>query len=327
MANVNDTNNTLGRLANQWEDLYEADIDDRDRDAIEEFCRHREGLDDMAPGTVVSDLSLLRNASDRADTPLIEMDMRDVRRLFRTLTAPKGRGGYGLDPKGEGMKGYKRALRVFFQWIDSERGYGDYPFWEDIKVPSSTRGRVDEEQLLEEEVVTKLKEAANHARDRALIEFLADTAARISLASQLRVGDIKGLETDRPEFTPNPDGINHKGAPDKRYPILYSQADLRSYLNNHHIDSRPEAPLWHVLRGYDTENPEMGALSGDRIRDVLRECRQRAGVDKPVNPHNFRHTAITRLRRSGARDDLIQHVAGGRTGGCSRSTITQPIGR
>lgn len=310
MANVNDTNNTLGKVENQWQLLYEADMDDRDREMIEEFVgSYRKIEDTCEPLTLYTDLSMLRNASLRAAIPLLDMaDMGDVRQLFGTLTAPESQGGYGLDP--DKLYGYRRALRVFFKWLNNETEYGEYPFWEEIETSSGTRGSVSEEQLLGEDDITKLKEAATNPRDRAFIEFLADTAARISLASQLRVGDIKGLESDRPEFVPNPKGINHKKAPDKRYPLLSSRADLRSYLSNHHIDRRPEAPLWHVLRGYDEEHPEEGAVSGSQLRKRLKKCKQRAGIDKPVNPHNFRHTAITRLKRSGTRDDLIQHIAG-----------------
>lgn len=51
-------------------------------------------------------------------------------------------------------------------------------------------------------------------------------------------------------------------------------------------------------------------MSGDRIRDMLRECRKRCDVDKPVNPHNFRHTALTRLSKTGHSPQEIQHIAG-----------------
>lgn len=311
MANVNDTNNTGGKLDNQWDMLYNADIDDRDRQAIEEFVRlHRASVENRKPTTLTADLSTLRNASKRASTPLVDMDMGDVRRLLGTLTAPKEQGGYGLDPGGSGIYGYKRALRVFFQWLDDQTDYGSFAFAEEIELSSGTHGRVDEDQLLEEEEVADLKRAARCPRDKALIEFLADSADRVSLASQLRVGDVHDLDTDRPYYTPNPEGANHKGSPDKRYPILYSKAELRSYLNHHHVDPRPEAPLWHVVRGYDHDNPQEGAMSGDRIRDMLRGCKRRAGIDKPTNPHNFRHTAITRLAREGITKEQIQHVAG-----------------
>lgn len=189
MANVNDTNNTQGKLENQWEMLYEADIDDRDRDAIEQFVRlHRQNVENCKPTTLINDLSMLRNTSKRAGTPLVEMSMTDVRQFLGTLTAPKSQDGYGLDPDGSGLRSYKRALRVFFNWLDDQEDFGSFEFADDIDLPSGTSSRVNEEQLLDEEDITALKEAARNQRDKALIEFLADTAARISMASQLRVG-------------------------------------------------------------------------------------------------------------------------------------------
>lgn len=311
MVNVDDTNNTTGKLERQWEKLYNADIDQRDRQAIEEFVRfERKGNQGRSPNTLISDLSILRWSSKLAEVPLVEMEITDLRTLLSVLTRPESRGGRGLDPNKGGIYGYRRGLKVFFKWLDGEAAYGDYSFYEDLKTSSQRAERVNEEETLDEGDIEALKAAARNPRDRALIEFLADTAARISLASQLRIGDVYNIETDRPYYRPNPNGKNHKNAPNKRYPILYSRAELRSYINTHHIDQRDEAPLWHVLTGYNFDSPESNAVSGDRIRAMLRECAQRAGITKPVNPHNFRHTAITRLSKTGHTRKEIQHVAG-----------------
>lgn len=179
MANVNDTNNTARKLERQWELLANAEIDDRDRQAIKEFVRlHRQGVENCKPNTLYADLSTLRNASDRADTALVDMDMSGVRELFGTLTAPKSQGGYGLDPDGRGMFGYKRALINFFRWLDNQPDFESYPFYDNIDLPSRDVKRVDEDELLTEEEVQELKEAAKNERDKALIEFLGDSAAR-----------------------------------------------------------------------------------------------------------------------------------------------------
>lgn len=308
VANINDTNNTLGKLENQWDLLREADIDERDRQAIREFVRlERQRNQNRSPSTLYNDLTGLRNASSRAETPIVDMDIADVRELFETLCAPEEDGGYGV--KG-GLYNYERALTEFFNWLDDEPDCDDYGFADRIETSSQSVDRVNEDQMLTQEEVTDLKQAATNARDKALIEFLADTGARISLASQLRVGDIYGLDTDQAYYKPNPNGVGHKDAPDKRYPIIYSQSEVREYINRHHIDPRDEAPLWHILRGYDESNPEAGAVSGDRIRDMLRSCRDRCDVEKPVNPHNFRHSAITRLSKTGHTPQQIKHVAG-----------------
>lgn len=311
MVNVDDTNNTNGKLERQWEMLYEADIDDRDRDAIEEFVRfEREGMQNRKANTLISDLSVLRCAAERGEIPLVEMDIKNVRSFIGLLTRPKSQGGYGLTADGSGVFGYKRGLRIFFEWLDGEATYGDFGFYVDIDLKSQRAERVAKEETLDKEDIEALKKSARNPRDRALIEFLADTAARVSLASQLRVGDIYDLDTDRPYYKPNPNGESHKNAPNRQYPILYSRAELRAYINTYHTDARDEAPLWTTLMGYDFENPEECAISSDRIRTILSECAKRAGISKPVNPHNFRHTAITRLSKTGHTRKQIQHIAG-----------------
>ncbi|WP_336024648.1 tyrosine-type recombinase/integrase [Halobellus salinisoli] len=311
MVNVDDTNNTTQKLENQWRLLEESDIDDSDREAIRTFVRiHRQGNENLEDNTLYQDLSALRLASQYADRPLVEMTQIVLRNLWATLTAPKSQGGRGLAPNGSGIYNYERTLRVFFRWLDNQPDYPDFPFWEDIQTSSMSIDRIDEDQILDEEDIALLKEATRNPRDSTFIEFLADSAARISLASQLRVKDIHDLDTKRPYFTPNPNGKGHKGAPDKQYPILRSRADLRTWINYHHPDPRPKAPLWPVLRGYDEENPQECAVSGESLRSSLSRAGNRTDIDKPVNPHNFRHTAITRLSREGYSPQEIQHIAG-----------------
>jgi len=57
-----------------------------------------------------------------------------------------------------------------------------------------------------------------------------------------------------------------------------------------HPDRRPEAPLWTALRPYPPER-----LRYDTIRHNLRKIAKLAGIDKPVNPHAFRHARATHL--------------------------------
>lgn len=308
---VDDANNTKRKLNRRYELLEQADIDESDQQAIHDFVRlERQSNQNMSPNTLYQDLSRLRNASDRAAVPLVDMDRSDYCDLIRTLTKSEDQGGYGLDPTGAGMKGYKRALKLFFEWLDDEPDFGDFSFYDGIEIPSQSISRVDKDKILDSEDIEALKQHTKNHRDPALFEFLVDTGARVSMALQLRIKDIHDLNTKRPYFTPNPNGTGHKGAPDKQYPILQSRADLRSWINNHHPDPRDRAPLWPVIRGYDRENPEECAISTDGLRSTLQICAQRAGIDKPVNPHNFRHTAITRLSREGLQPQQIQHIAG-----------------
>jgi len=315
MARVNDTHNTSGKLANEWDHLDDPDRDiaDRDRTAIRRFVEYRRDNEGRADNTLINDLGNLRRAATWSDTPLVEMEMPDVTDLLGYLLRPKADGGRGLSREGAAMYGYKRVLRLFFEWLEDHPAYDEYPFWDDIELPKQKLEKVDKESLLTASEVKALKSAAMNPRDKALIEFLADTGARKTLASQLRVCDIHDLDTDRPYYTPNPEGKGHKGAEDTRFPILDSRADLRVYVNNHHLDPRPESPLWHVdSRWYDRENPQEGAMSGDRIGDMLKECADRAGIDQSrVHPHAFRHVALTRMSNNERlTPQEIKHIAG-----------------
>jgi integrase len=312
MVDVNDASGMDRQLERQWTLLDEADITEADHAAITAFVDHRREIEDRARSTRRTDLSNLRCASERAAVPLTEMGLPDVRELFDTLTTPKDAGGYGLDPDGSGMFDYKRSLRVFFNWLDDEPDYGDFPFGERIEMPTrDVQGAADEDEMLTPDEVEAMKTAANYARDRAIIDLLADVCPRVTLLLGLRVGDIS-LEGEEPSFTPNDDVADgHKGVDDDPIPILYSRAELRTWIRHNHPDPRDHAPLWPVLRGYDEENPQECALGDDRLRTMLSECAERAGIDKPAEPHHFRRTALTRMSNS---DRLtpqeIQHIAG-----------------
>jgi integrase/recombinase XerD len=333
MADVNDIGNIGGKLRNELarirsEDGYDADLTDDERDAVLNFFQHRRVNDDAAKNTLINDLGNLRRTAEYIKDPseadgfvdaddLLSLTLDDLNGFFVYLLDERG-----IEPEGTGIYNYKRALRLFLRYLHENPEYDEYPFW-DITLPDTgverTRENVEELDLLTEDEITALKDAAKQhntaARDRALIDFLADTGGRITLVLQLRVGDIQGLNTDYPEYTPNEEAVTGHKTIDEgdELPIMHSRAELRSWVNRHHIDPRDEAPLWHVdVRHYDRDNPQEGAVSGDRVRDMLKTCARRAGIDEDrVKPHMFRHVTMTRLSRSERlTPQEICHIAG-----------------
>lgn len=309
VADINDTNNTLGKLANEWERLEAADIDDRDRRVIREFVEHRRDIEDCAANTLIGDLGNLRRASKRAPIPLVEMEMADARGFLTELITPKDEGGYGLAPDGGGIYGYKRAMRVLFKFLDEERDTSQYAFYERLELPSQSVSKVEKTDLLTEDELGMMKRAAQNPRDRALFDFLADVGARISLATSLRLGDINNIDTGEPSFVPNENAVGLKGVELKEYPILHSRAELRAWMNQNHPDPHPDAPLWPVRRGYSPSNREDGAVSTDAVRSRLSDCRRWAGIEKDTRPHNFRHIFMTRIANSDLSDRQIKHMS------------------
>ncbi|OYR82754.1 hypothetical protein DJ84_09675 [Halorubrum ezzemoulense] len=319
MADVNDTNSTRAKFEREQELLEDADIDEDDRRAIREFVTHRRQMEDKSLNTLISDIGNLRRAAERAETPLLEMDIGDARAFVGLLAAPKKSGGYGLDPDGSGMFGYKRVLRVFFQWLDEEPHYGEYDFGERISLPdrNTKEETISKDDLLNEDEIEQLKRACMNNRDPVLIDFLADVGARVSLATSLRVGDIDGLNTPRPTFSPNTDALSLKGVRDVSYPILYSRAELREWVNRNHPDhtgpngrAHDEAPLFPVVEHYDPDDREMMAAHTSTVRKSMKRAADRAGLDvERVHPHHFRHVFMTRISDSELNDRDIEHMS------------------
>jgi integrase len=300
MVDVNDPSRIQQKLDRRWTQLENSNIDDRDRGAIRAFVEDRRNREAVSRTTRTSDLSGLRCASERATVPLVDMNHGDLRELFRTLARPRDQGGYGLDPDGSGMFNYKRALTLFFEFLDTEPNYQDYPFHDAITLPDmDTEGASMRELMLTAGEVESLKDAAANPRDRALIALFADIGGRITLILSLRVGDMH-LDGDEPYFTPNeglPDGL--KKFDSGRVPILYSRAELRTYHRHHHPEpDTAEAPFWPIQRDYDPDRRSDCAVGASSIRDRLRDSAERAGIDKPVEPHHFRRTATTRMSNS-----------------------------
>lgn len=317
-ADVNDTGKIAEKLQRQLELLDEADIPEADREAIESFFRYRRS-EGVARNTLRTDLSTLRNASDRAGVPLVDMSEADMQDFLALLVAPEPEGGYGLKRGGGGMYNYKRALRVLFKWLDGRGDYGDYPFWEDVDTPTQDVERQDPDERLTWEDVQALKDAAargqNGPRDRALVAMLAE-GHRVTAVAQLRVGDVDPW-AENPGFGLNDtteDG--YKDMENVERPLLWCQADLKAWIGQHHPDNahpdgpRSEAPLW-AIQTYDLDNPTGSALSNDGIKGVLQRTADRAGIEKPVNPHNFRHAMHTMLANDPDVDPRDQQHLGG----------------
>ncbi len=308
MVDVNDPTGIGRKLQRQWDLLLgdeesgtdPADIDARDREAIIAFIQWRRDIGDVSRNTQKLDLSTLRRGAEWAPAPLVEFGLEDVESFFTQLTQPKAQGGRGYTPNGSSMYAFARVFRLFYRFMHDRESYAAYPFWEAIETPSiETEQELTREDMLTGADLEAMKDAARHPRDRALISFLGDVAGRIGLVLSLRVKDVH-LDGDEPWFSPNTqveDGL--KDLDLTRIPILHSRAEIRTYLRHHHPDpDTPEAPLWALIRGYDPENPQDCAASVGRIRGVLRACRDRAGIDKPIDPHNFRRTTATRLSNS-----------------------------
>jgi integrase/recombinase XerD len=136
-------------------------------------------------------------------------------------------------------------------------------------------------------------------RDRALLELLYGTGARISEAVGLAVDDL-----DRGSGLVRLDG---KGGKQRMVPVgSYASRAVEAYL----VRGRP------VLAAAGRGTPALfldargGRLSRQSAWTVLQSAAQRAGLTTRVSPHTLRHSFATHLLDGGADVRVVQELLG-----------------
>ena len=145
-------------------------------------------------------------------------------------------------------------------------------------------------------------------RDRALLEVLYGTGARISEAVGLDVDDL-GLEPVDSEAQGTV-LLRGKGSKERIVPVgSYARAAVDAYL----VRGRPElvvASTRATNGGALFLNARGGRLSRQSAWAVLAKAAERAGVTAEVSPHTLRHSFATHLLDGGADVRVVQELLG-----------------
>jgi integrase/recombinase XerD len=137
-------------------------------------------------------------------------------------------------------------------------------------------------------------------RDRALLEVLYGTGARISEAVGL---DVDDLDLDEGTVL-----LRGKGSKERMVPVgSFAQDAVNAYL----VRARPElVPTSSTSGGALFLNARGGRLSRQSAWAVLARAAERAGVTRDVSPHTLRHSFATHLLDGGADVRVVQELLG-----------------
>jgi integrase/recombinase XerD len=149
-------------------------------------------------------------------------------------------------------------------------------------------------------------------RDRALLELLYGTGARIS--------EAVGLDVDDVDLGDSADGggsvlLRGKGSKERVVPLgRFARDALSAYL----VRARPElVSATATGKGVATEragalflNARGGRLSRQSAWTVIVRSAERAGVTAEVSPHTMRHSFATHLLEGGADVRVVQELLG-----------------
>ncbi len=135
-------------------------------------------------------------------------------------------------------------------------------------------------------------------RDRALLELLYATGARVSEIVQLALDDVA---------TPDVLRVRGKGAKERIVPVgSYARAALDAYVTRVRPElarrGRASAALFLGVRG--------GPLSRQSAWLIIQQAAERAGLTAHVSPHTLRHSFATHLLQGGADVRVVQELLG-----------------
>jgi hypothetical protein len=151
-------------------------------------------------------------------------------------------------------------------------------------------------------------QACASGRDKALIACLWETGVRVHELLAVNLGDVR--ETDSPENGGRKmyliwfrkvkvAGEEHQGY------IIEGEPLLRAWLRAH-PDPRADAPLFTTYEGK--------RLGNDGALHVVKERAKRAGIQKRVYNHLFRHSRTTFLLANGMSEARVKALLGWKAG-------------
>jgi integrase len=186
---------------------------------------------------------------------------------------------------------YKILIRKFFRWMNKD----DAIAW--MKIPTRNDTRKLPEDMLSEEEIEKMINACEHPRDRAMIGCLYESGTRISELGNLKIKHVKFDQYGAVLMVDGKTGM-------RRVRIIFSAPYLATWLENHPFRQNPEAFVWVGIGTVGRNVP----LQYGAIRMHLKRIAEKAGINKRIHPHLFRHSRSTHLAKHLTEAQMKQYL-------------------
>jgi site-specific recombinase XerD len=186
---------------------------------------------------------------------------------------------------------YKLILKIFYRWLRKTEDYPEEVRWVSTRVKNN---HMLPEEILTEDDVQRLIQAAMNTRDKALILVLYESGCRIGEILSLRLKNVQFDEYGAQLIVYGKTGM-------RRVRIISSAPKLALWIDNHPSRDDPEAPLWISFSNKDRP------LMYSSAKTMLKKVADRSGIKKRVYPHLFRHSRATHLSKHLTEAQLKQH--------------------
>jgi site-specific recombinase XerD len=184
----------------------------------------------------------------------------------------------------------RAAIHAFFTWAADE-GYIEKNPCRSIKKIKYQR---KEREGLTSIELEKVRIACKTIREKALVEFLYSTGARVTEACNIKISDVS---FEKEEVTLFGKGSKYRTSYLSAKSILY----LKEYLN-----TRTDQSEYLFV----SERKPHNGLKKEAIERVIRNLGKRSGIGRDLFPHLFRHTVATDMLRKDTPITDVQRMLG-----------------
>ena len=212
-----------------------------------------------------------------------DITANDIRVYLYTTQENRGISNRTLD-------GRRAAIHAFFEWATGE-GYVDKNPCRSIK--NIKYERVQKKPLTDMEL-ERIRQVCETVRERAIVEFLYSTGARITEACTVKISDI--------DFHKGEVVVLGKG---NKHRTTYLNARSKLLLKQYIASRNDETEYLFV-----SERKPHGALKKEAIERIIKLIGERAELDRPLTPHLFRHTLATLMLQRGTPITEVQKILG-----------------
>jgi len=250
-------------------------ISPSNKELLESFHRHLllSGIGPARQQKVMAHLKIL--AQHVGESSFQDLEKEDIEELVAWL--------YTRDTTKTTVGDYKQIIKQFWKWMH----YGKEPpetAW--IQGKHRTHQKLLPQNLLSPDDIEAMLNVVSNERDRAFIALLWETGARIGELLDLRISEIE--EDSALSY------VIVSGKTGSRRLLLQESGPYLSAWLAVHPNPLPAAFLWckiDLSQGSPTEQ-----ISYQYVRlKILEQAREKANIEKPANPHHFRHSRATYL--------------------------------
>ena len=184
----------------------------------------------------------------------------------------------------------RAAIHAFFTWTADEGYIAKNPCRSIKKIKYERKER----KGLTDIELEKVRMACKTIREKALVEFLYSTGARVTEACTIRISDV---DFEKGEVWLFGKGNKHR----KSYITAKCALYLSEYLN-----SRDDESEYLFV----SERRPHNSLKKEAIERVIRNLGKRSEIGRDLYPHLFRHTVATNMLRKNAPITDVQKMLG-----------------